>query len=106
LEALLAAYPQDQIAIAECDQTVGPKAASALALIFHETATNAVKYGALSTPNGRVEITCQRAEDATSICWEESGGPIVEREPERRGFGSFLAERIARAQLDADFQRF
>jgi len=87
------------------DQDVGPKAATALALVFHETATNAVKYGALSAPNGRITVTCDTQPAAITICWKETGGPSIETKPERRGFGSFLAERIARSQLDATLER-
>jgi len=105
LQSLLAAYPQDQIEIGACDQSVGPKSATALALVFHETATNAVKYGALSAPNGRITVTCQTQTDATTICWKETDGPAIEGAPDRRGFGSSLAERIARGQLDAKLHR-
>ena len=105
LKALLAAYPQEQIEIGECDQNVGPKSATALALVLHETATNAVKYGALSTPTGRITVTCDTQPDATTICWKETGGPAIEAMPDRGGFGSSLAERIARGQLSATLDR-
>jgi two-component sensor histidine kinase len=103
--SLLAAYPQGQIEVTDCDQIIGAKCAAALALVFHETATNAVKYGALSTVDGRITVTCHHEDHAITICWEESGGPAIEAEPERRGFGSVLAERIARTQLDAVVER-
>jgi len=105
LQSLLAAYPQDQVEIGGCDQIVGPKSATALALVFHETATNAVKYGALSTSDGRITVTCDTQPSITTICWKETGGPPVEIKPERRGFGSLLAERIAASQLDASLDR-
>jgi two-component sensor histidine kinase len=83
---------------------VGPKAATALALVFHETATNAIKYGALSAPTGRITVTCDIQPDATLICWTEKGGPEITAAPERRGFGSSLAERIARGQLGRSYR--
>lgn len=71
-----------------------PRAVLALSLAFHELATNAVKYGALSNDSGvvsidwRVESHSQRFE----LRWRESGGPAVQP-PARRGFGSRLVER-------------
>lgn len=65
-----------------------------LSLAIHELATNATKYGALSTPQGRVDIRWMReGEDGFAFSWHESGGPAVV-EPTRRGFGSRLTERI------------
>ncbi len=70
----------------------------ALGLAFHELATNAAKHGALSVPEGRVDVTWQleagRPDGAQSvtITWRERGGPPV-KTPERRGFGSRLLER-------------
>ncbi|KAB1077086.1 PAS domain-containing sensor histidine kinase [Methylobacterium soli] len=75
---------------------VGPKAALSLSLMMHELATNAVKYGALSVPEGRVVVDWQildgGAEPSLRMAWTEQGGPIV-RAPARRGFGSRLIER-------------
>jgi two-component sensor histidine kinase len=74
--------------------TVSPQQAQALVLAFHELATNATKYGALSTPEGRVEIRCeQRPDGAMAIHWVETGGPPVTRPPDRRGFGTRMLER-------------
>ena len=73
-----------------------PSAVVTLNLAFHELATNAAKYGALSVPGGRVEVgwTLKTGEDGPvlAISWREDGGPSV-RPPERRGFGSRLIER-------------
>lgn len=76
--------------------TLEPQQAVALAMIVHELATNALKYGALSDGNGQIAIRwhMQDAEDAERLVieWQESGGPPVS-EPERRGFGSRLIAR-------------
>lgn len=65
-----------------------------LSLAVHELATNATKYGALSVPQGRVDITwSHHLGDDFSFDWRESQGPTV-IEPTRRGFGSRLTERI------------
>jgi two-component sensor histidine kinase len=79
---------------------LNPKAALSLALALHELATNASKYGALSTPSGEVLIRWSHdgAKDALHLTWEESGGPRVEP-PLRKGFGSRLIERALAADL-------
>jgi two-component sensor histidine kinase len=73
---------------------VSPRQAQALVLALHELATNATKYGALSTPEGRVHIQCEAGpKDMVTIYWEEAGGPPVIRPPDRRGFGTRMLER-------------
>jgi light-regulated signal transduction histidine kinase (bacteriophytochrome)/CheY-like chemotaxis protein len=72
---------------------VDTTAFTVLALVFHELATNAVKYGALSRPEGRLSV--HWSVDAAGDCrleWRESGGPPVTA-PSRRGFGSTLIGR-------------
>ena len=89
----------DQIVAQGEAVTLAPRAALTLSLTFHELTTNAVKYGALSQPGGRIE-TCwsvrhDRADPALLIEWQEQGGPPVEA-PARQGFGSrFIAHSIA-----------
>lgn len=72
------------------------------AMAVHELTTNAVKYGALSVPNGRlaVEWSTEPAADGTTLqlTWVESNGPQV-APPTRRGFGSTLLERVLAGQL-------
>ncbi len=63
-----------------------------LALVFHELATNAAKYGALSTPTGRIEVRWRATvaeKPVLELMWQEIGGPAVSP-PTRRGFGSEL----------------
>ena len=80
------------------DVTLGPKAALSIGLVLHELGTNAAKYGALSIPEGHVDITWERdhpesgAEPMIRFRWQEVGGPPV-TPPSRRGFGSRLIER-------------
>ncbi len=71
-----------------------PKAVLALSLAFHELATNAVKYGALSNEDGVVSIDWRVDPQSRrfELRWQESGGPAVQP-PQRRGFGSRLVER-------------
>lgn len=78
-----------------------PSTAVSLGMIFHELATNAAKYGALSAGDGRVFVdwSVQNLTDRKLvILWREQGGPAV-TEPSRRGFGSRLIERNVRHDL-------
>lgn len=81
---------------------VTPRIAIALALATHELCTNAVKYGGLSTDEGRVSISWGFRRDGDDaeleIVWRESGGPPVVR-PTRRGFGSRMIERSLAPEL-------
>ncbi len=73
---------------------LSPNAAVTLSMAFFELATNAMKYGALSTPAGRVEVRWRAdgAKNEIVLDWREMGGPPVSV-PSRRGFGSRLIER-------------
>jgi PAS domain S-box-containing protein len=78
---------------------VAPSQALALSLALHELATNAAKYGALSRPEGRVELRWEAQDDRFDLSWRESGGPPVVP-PSRRGFGSRLIENALCRDLD------
>jgi PAS domain S-box-containing protein len=85
---------------------IGAAAAQTLAMAFHELATNAVKYGALSNAHGRAAIAWRldrtgNAGDRLCLSWVESGGPEVAA-PMRQGFGATVIAQIPRMQLDAD----
>jgi PAS domain S-box-containing protein len=84
---------------------LGPKAATAMALALHELATNAAKYGALSTPEGRVSLTWGLEGEGMArrlhMSWRESGGPPV-TPPEKTGFGTRLIEKGLKAELQAN----
>jgi PAS domain S-box-containing protein len=71
---------------------IDAQAAQSLALVVHELATNASKYGALARPEGRLAVVWDwRGPDVLSLVWREAAGaPIVA--PTRRGFGSTLIE--------------
>ncbi len=73
--------------------TVGAMAVTSLALALHESATNAVKYGALSEPNGVIRINWETQGDCLRLQWEEAGGPAIVGSPNAMGFGSVLTER-------------
>jgi two-component sensor histidine kinase len=78
---------------------LSPKTALSLTMAFHELATNAVKHGAWSTPQGRLAVTWTAGGGRLHLEWRETGGPPVSP-PARRGFGSRLIERGLAAELD------
>jgi PAS domain S-box-containing protein len=78
------------------DAALTGEALSSFALLLHEFATNAVKYGALSTPEGRILIDCAEDGDRFVVEWRESGGPVVSAPVGEGGFGSHLAGITAR----------
>jgi PAS domain S-box-containing protein len=86
---------------------LSPNAAVTLNMAFHELATNAAKYGALSTAEGRLEVcwTVDRTVDPPTVelFWSEHGGPPVEP-PARRGFGTRLVEQGLARELDGEVE--
>jgi PAS domain S-box-containing protein len=88
-----------QVKFGGCDIVVNPSAAQQFALIIHELATNALKYGALSAPAGRVSIEGKidrlNGGGTFRFVWRETGGPAVTK-PTRRGFGSVILLDSAR----------
>jgi two-component sensor histidine kinase len=102
-------YDSGRYRLAGPQVALTPPQALSLGMLFHELATNAAKYGALSSGDGRVEVTWRVAPGAQGcrleIDWCEQGGPPM-TPPKRRGFGSRLIERSLQgggggnAQLD------
>jgi two-component sensor histidine kinase len=84
---------------------ISPRLAVVLAMMLHEIATNAAKYGALSNDTGKVALDWQVVKEAAKpqlkFTWTETGGPLVTA-PVQRGFGSRLIERSARDQLGGE----
>jgi PAS domain S-box-containing protein len=76
-----------------------PAAAQAIGLALHELATNAAKYGALSTDKGRVDLTWRIVGDACTMSWIECGGPLVSA-PKQRGFGTTVMQAMAERSVD------
>lgn len=106
LTQLVAPYetrPGDRVKIRGIDPAIDDRSATPLALLVHELATNAAKYGALSVPDGWVDIDISDTDDdLVQIRWIEHGGPrIVEVSPP--GFGSRLLDLSLRRQLGGDF---
>ncbi len=78
---------------------LNPPSAQAIGLALHELATNAGKYGALSTDTGRVDIGWGIDGDTLSMNWTERDGPPVSV-PKRRGFGTIVTELMAERSMD------
>jgi two-component sensor histidine kinase len=76
-------------------------ASQALGLAIHELATNAGKYGALSTDAGHVDIDWRLDGETLAMNWTERDGPPV-RQPERQGFGTTVTRSMAKRPLDGD----
>ena len=94
-----------RITLSGHDVPVGGGSVSALALLLHEFATNAVKYGALSTPSGRVRIDCVDHDDQVVLTWTERGGPRIRAPVTVEGFGSLLARTAVKGQLGGEISR-
>jgi PAS domain S-box-containing protein len=86
------------------DIPISGRAVTTVALLLHEFATNAAKYGALSSPAGRVQVEWTIAAGELVLTWSEKGGPTIAGKPEREGFGSSLARR-ATSQLGAEISQ-
>lgn len=85
----------DQLAVSGPIVLVPVELTTQLALVIHEMACNASKYGALTTPNGHVDVSWSLGPDVLHVRWQESGGPPA-REPAVVGFGSRLLTRTVR----------
>lgn len=101
LEHETEAYGPTRISLNGPPVSLEPAVVLSLGMIFHELATNAAKYGALHTPDGRILIDWGLADQRDrklKLSWREIGGPKV-TVPDRRGFGSRLIERNIRHDL-------
>jgi len=86
-----------------------PDSVQPMSMVLHELATNAAKYGALSLPGGRVDVSWHLDAQGSDgdgpatilrLTWTERGGPALLRPPERLGFGSILIEATVKSQFD------
>jgi PAS domain S-box-containing protein len=105
IQALFAPYvtagsnSPERMVVTGCDQEINDSAVTSIALLLHELATNAAKYGALSASAGVVHIDCSSKEDWLVMAWEERGGPPINGTPNREGFGGSLARKIVANQF-------
>jgi PAS domain S-box-containing protein len=78
---------------------IGGNAVTSIALVLHELATNAAKYGALSSPGGYVHIDWSVKKNELLLTWKEHGGPSLDGPAEHEGFGSSLVRRLVTDQF-------
>ncbi len=109
ISVLLAPYDDlgafsGRIRVAVPRMGVGEGAANTLALVLHELATNSLKYGALSSATGLLDVSCA-SEDDLAIVWTERGGPPVTGPVGEAGYGSKLVSRVLANQLGGSIER-
>jgi two-component sensor histidine kinase len=111
MSAILEPYISEQSIIPEravvtgCDIDIGEQAVTNVALVLHELATNSAKYGALSTNDGVVHLSCSIEADNLYLIWKEVGGPKVDAPAEPEGFGSFLTRQVIVNQFRGKLER-
>lgn len=104
LSVLLAPYDDvraftGRVKVAVPRMGVGERAATTLALVVHELATNSVKYGALSVATGLLSVSSASGDEDVTIVWTESGGPMIAAAERSNGFGNTLVERALSGSL-------
>lgn len=107
LREILKPYPalqEGRITIIGDDIAIDDKAATPLAMIFHELATNAMKYGALSVPNGLVQIECRVSGEECSLSWQERNSTVT-KPVSQAGFGTRLANVAVQHHLGGSLER-
>lgn len=95
----------ERLVVTGPDLPIGPATVTNFALLLHEFATNAVKYGALAVAQGKVRIECREEGDTVRITWREHGKPGESSEPREEGFGSRLARATIEGPLGGSFAR-
>ena len=93
------AVPQPRMVLVGPDVNLGPKATTNLALILHELSTNSAKYGALSVPEGKLNVTWSIKDQNLMLKWQERGGPPVIGPPRASGFGTLLTQHSVRGDF-------
>jgi len=85
-----------RVVISGPDIPIASGIVTSFALLLHEFATNAAKYGALSTPTGTVDIVCAEDDGQFVLTWTERGGPRVENRIDGDGFGTLLTRAMVK----------
>ncbi|WP_342236513.1 PAS domain S-box protein [Inquilinus sp. OTU3971] len=94
-----------RVTIAGPEVVVGGHAVTSLALLLHELATNAAKYGALSAASGRVTVVWTIQEEMLSLSWAERDGPPADGTANGDGFGTWLVDSTVKGQLQGQIAR-
>jgi len=107
LSILLAPYDETaafsgRIRVAVARMGVAERAATSLAMVIHELATNSVKYGSLSSETGFLDVASKADGEWVDVIWTETGGPVPTGNNQSEGFGSHLVSRIVSGQLGGE----
>jgi two-component sensor histidine kinase len=94
----------DRIRVTAPDLLIGEASTTTLALVVHELATNSIKYGALSSPIGVVEVSCVEESGDVVFVWKETGGPPIVTPVKQTGFGSKLVTQSVSGQLGGSIE--
>lgn len=111
IKAIFEPYMHEQaelparVTIKGCDLMISESAVTNVALVLHELATNAAKYGALSAHEGVVRVDCARDDETLRIVWKEEGGPDLAAPPSEEGFGSVLTRQVVMYQFRGKIER-
>ena len=113
LDVLFAPYSHGghgSVHVSGAEAPIATRAATPIALVFHELATNSAKYGALSAEGGTVTLDVEDAGEDLRLLWRERGGPalgddLVQEKGEDSGFGSRLVEMSVTGQLGGSWVR-
>lgn len=108
IDAVLEPYKQSgqaSIVVEGPNVRVGSNTTTSLALVLHELATNAAKYGCLSRPEGQLAIQWTIRNDSVDLLWTETGGPTIESPSNFEGFGTQLSQRSIAGQLGGTLER-
>ena len=100
LERIVEPFGRDRFALSGPPAAIAEEHGVSLALVVHELATNALKYGALSAASGQVAISWEKAPGALRLTWRETGGPPV-APPAQQGFGARLLASAFRPERGA-----
>jgi two-component sensor histidine kinase len=78
---------------------LGDRSINGFALVLYELATNAAKYGALTVEAGSIQVRWRLEQNRVVLTWQECGGPVIDGEPTKQGFGSVLSRNTVVGQL-------
>jgi two-component sensor histidine kinase len=102
LQPFVAVVAAPRAVLAGPDVELSAAATQPLSMLFHELATNATKYGALSASDGILRVAWMMDGHALHVRWDEGGGPTGKEKPTRKGFGSRVVDATARGQLGGE----
>ena len=108
IRAIVAPFDEPEaprIVISGVDVPVSGGAVASFALLLHEFATNAAKYGALSSAEGTIAIDCREDDENVVVAWSERGGPAVVQPTGAEGFGGVLSRIAVVNQLGGEIAR-